>query len=253
MWDANKLEWLRLSKESIGLERVFDSGAFKSAVKDLIDGAPPPNHPKERFFHPSSACVLEEFSVTSSRWTKIERLQSFGFGIRDLHEQLLGPASDFLGEDAVLLKDKVNINCHGLTGFPVHQDFESYRFFPPRKHVTAMIPFERLDSTNGCMYFANNYKVEIQENDVMSVSNGEPLLKTTSAGPMRGNLSFEIAGKLTYFDAILSNNEILLFNSFIPHGSHNNTHAHDRIALFLTFCPAACGFGYDDYYRQRYS
>jgi ectoine hydroxylase-related dioxygenase (phytanoyl-CoA dioxygenase family) len=248
-WDG----WIRLSKQSLNYDQVFDSRGFKSFVEALLERAPPAVEPKQRLYLDEFDCVLEEFSNASSRWTKVERLHSLGYGIRDLHKMLLDPVSELLGEGAVLLKDKVNINPHGRTGFPVHQDFESYRHYSPSLHLTVMIPFGKVDATNGCMFFAKGYKDKVDQKDVAQNFSYGYLLNVIESENGRGDVLAIVSNKMSYIDAEVSDGEALLFDSFVPHGSHHNLRSQQRVALFLTFCPERFGFGYIDYYKQRYS
>lgn len=197
----------------------------------------------------SSGAILEELA-SDGRWTKIERLHGAGrFKEASAALQLL--ISELMGEPYVLFKDKINNKRPGLGHFGWHQDFESYRHYAPIYHVTAMISLTPSTLQNGCLSFAKRYRERIEVGDVVAHIGDNALLRYNVDGPDRGNLEPDLAASFEMETVETQPNDVILFDSFVPHCSSPNRSTKDRAALFLTFNRLREGNWYTDYYERK--
>jgi ectoine hydroxylase-related dioxygenase (phytanoyl-CoA dioxygenase family) len=197
----------------------------------------------------SSGIILEE-PAADGRWTKIERLHGAG-RFEEIAAGLQLLVSDLMGEPYVLFKDKINNKRPSLGRFDWHQDFESYRHYAPTYHVTAMVSLTPSTRQNGCLVFAKRYRESIGADDVALRIGDNVLLRYTAEGPNRANVEPDLAARFEPEAVETQFDDIVLFDSFVPHCSSTNRATEDRPALFLTFNRLSEGKWYADYYEKK--
>lgn len=197
----------------------------------------------------SSGVILEE-PAADGRWTKIEHLHGAG-RFEEIAAALQLLVSDLMGEPYVLFKDKINNKRQGLGRFDWHQDFESYRHYAPTYHVTAMVSLTPSTQQNGCLSFAKRYRECIGAEDVVARVGDNVLLRYSAEGPNCGNVDIDLAGRFEAEALETQLDDIVFFDSFVPHYSSINSGAEDRLALFLTFNRLSEGQWYPDYYNIK--
>ena len=173
---------------------------------------------------------------------------------RRLVESVIAPVvADVLGSPVVPFKDKTNEKAPGGGAFGPHQDFAAYQYFPPRFHVTALLSIDRATEENGCVQFATNYRaLGTAESTVFATPYGPyPLFPFHTGGKENGDIVAPVANRFTWESVILSPNDLVLFDSFVPHYSEANASAAPRRAMFLTFNAAFEGEFYEAYYSEK--
>ncbi len=212
-------------------------------------------HPAENdsWLQLPSGLLLMEPNRLQHQWTKLEFIAGADRYFRDLAN---GPIADIVssafGERFALFKDKINIKLPGSGCFPPHQDFESYRHYPPRFHVTAMLTVEKMDIENGCLQFATNYREMTRMNfsTIFDSVADNHLLRFHPDGPSRGNILESISRLLHWLPIETEQLDLLLFDSFVPHRSTANQSSFMRPAIFFTYVSSVSNFAYDSYYRK---
>jgi len=245
--------WIRTSQSSVELSAGYSAIDLLDTILSVLSLAGPPTQNQERRTIEGCEVLLEEPDLSLGVWTKLERLRGLYSGLDSLEVSLRDIASNLFGEEANLIKDKINIKKPGPTGFGVHQDMESYRHFPPTRHLTAMVSLIETTTENGCMYFARDYTESIGPEDIQTTIDRGQLLNFVQHGPNRGNLCPSVIAKLQFEDVSTRQDEIVFFDSTIPHGSHDNHSNSDRPTLFLTFAPARFKYTYETYYMEKRS
>ncbi|WP_436796063.1 phytanoyl-CoA dioxygenase family protein [Actinospongicola halichondriae] len=144
---------------------------------------------------------------------------------------LLDIASQLLGEEAVLFKEKVNYKQPGGAGFAPHQDASAYRFAD--HHVSCMLPIDVADATTGCL----------------SVVSGahHGFLPRDEGGRVRE----DVAATLEWELAPVEPGDLLWFDSYTPHRSGSNNGDSARRALYLTYNARSAGDHRDRYYEDK--
>jgi ectoine hydroxylase-related dioxygenase (phytanoyl-CoA dioxygenase family) len=176
--------------------------------------------------------------------------------LRTLVQSQLSPViSGLMCERAVPFKDKQNEKAPGGGAFRPHQDFAAYQSFGPRYHVTAMLSVDSASLKNGCVEFATNAN-EVAHADAGSVEryvNDRPLFQYHKGGANNGDIRDDIAEQFRWEPVATQPNDLVLFDSFVPHRSAKNDSASSRRAIFLTFNAAEEGDWYARYYREKRS
>jgi 2-aminoethylphosphonate dioxygenase len=217
-------------------------------LNDLV-GASPRTLEGQGQLITSNGVILED-PPADGQWTKIEHLHGAGW-FKEITAALQSFISDQMGEPYVLFKDKINNKRPGLGRFDWHQDFESYRLYVPTYHVTAMVSLTPSTKQNGCLRFAECYREVVGEEDAAARTGDNVLLRYSTEGPNRGNIEPALAARFETDAVETQPDDILLFDSFVPHCSSLNRATEDRPALFLTFNRLREGMWYSDYYEKK--
>jgi hypothetical protein len=138
-------------------------------------------------------------------------------GLRALLTQgwMLQVASAFIGEPAVLYKEKINYKLVGGAGYAPHQDAPAYPFID--RHVSCMIAIDDADERNGCLEVASGLHHEI--------------LPLDEVGCVRP----DVADSLDWMPVPLRAGDALWFHSRTPHRSGPNQSERDRRAIYPTY------------------
>ena len=140
-------------------------------------------------------------------------------------------ASSFLGEPAVLYKEKINYKLAGGAGYAAHQDAPAYPFIDV--HVSCMVAVDDSTSGNGCL-------------EVVSSSHAAVLPVDE-----RGCLPEAVATRLTWTAVEVRAGEALWFHSRTPHRSGPNRSSVARRAIYPTYNAASQGDLRTEYYREK--
>lgn len=174
--------------------------------------------------------------------------------LRELLLGLLAPAvCELAGEPFIPFKDKVNEKRPGGGAYRAHQDIVAYRAFGPRAYVTAMVTVDPATLENGALFVAESYRIFARANpwDVTETLEGRPVLRSYHGGERHGDLAAEIARRISWRPLETRPDELVLFDSFVPHRSEVNRSASSRRALFVTFAAAREGDWYERYYEEK--
>lgn len=136
-----------------------------------------------------------------------------------LDPQLLAVLQTIYGEEACLFKDKLIYKPPGLKGYDLHQDYISWPSFP-RSFTTVLIPFDRVDSDNGCTEVFPGYHA----NGLLTPEDGE-----------YHQLSPELVDESRVVPLVLNPGDIAIFSGFTPHRSAPNRSERWRRQFFPSY------------------
>jgi 2-aminoethylphosphonate dioxygenase len=161
--------------------------------------------------------------------------------------------AELVGEAVVPFKDKTNEKLPGGGGFPPHQDFAAYRGFKPRYHATILLTIHAANIDNGCVQFAGNCEDVITHRSgfIRESIEGRPLLQFYEGGPRNGDIRSDISAQLRWHPLHTSPEDIVVFDSLVPHYSGANNSNVPRRAIFVTFNRASEGMYYEEYYADK--
>lgn len=179
--------------------------------------------------------VYHEKSLTDGREliSRIENIEPFHAGFRALTEALAAVAAQVLGGRAVLFKEKVNFKMPGGDGFKPHQDSQAGWEKYARRFVTAALAIDEATPANGCMSFAAGK----HRNGLFR--EWEPM----TAGDMAG---------MTFRPVPMAAGDLVLIDSYAPHGSEPNLSGGVRRVYFATYNAASEGDHKSRYYADKH-
>ncbi|WP_278314646.1 phytanoyl-CoA dioxygenase family protein [Lolliginicoccus levis] len=157
--------------------------------------------------------------------------------------RLLGMAAELLGEEAVLLKDKLIFKGPGVHGYTVHQDYTAWQEMPvPASSVLSlMVAIDRADAENGGVEFFPGLHHEHYAG---------PGLPEDLFAPESGTVPEAVLAGTEPEVARADPGDIVAIHSLAPHRSAPNRTTERRAALFLTYSAKRHGDLYDDYYAK---
>ena len=187
---------------------------------------------------PNGKGTLKHYWEQTGEGPKLCRTEQFLDSHDDLQALITdGPvqkaASQILGEEALIYKEKLNYKLPGGSGFSAHQDAPAYPLI--KKHVTCLIAIDDMTIENGCLEFA--------------FDNPDGLLEQDEKGCIRKDIVEELQWKA--FE--VPRNMCLFFSSYTPHRSAQNNSIFPRRALYLTYNGCSDGDARVEYYAQRNS
>jgi ectoine hydroxylase-related dioxygenase (phytanoyl-CoA dioxygenase family) len=125
---------------------------------------------------------------------------------------------ELMGERAVLFKEKVNFKLPGGKGFKAHQDAPAFVTFEQTYHITLMISVDPATVENGCLELVRGHHRQ----------------GTLPQAP-DGTLSPELIASLRFEPLPMQPGDVLLFDSYVPHGSQENRSQTPRRAFYVTY------------------
>jgi ectoine hydroxylase-related dioxygenase (phytanoyl-CoA dioxygenase family) len=182
--------------------------------------------------------VYRETSLNDPMTTIVKRIEYFCGHHTPLDKLLrsgrhLAFVEVLLGGPAVLFKEKINSKFPGGSGYAVHQDQQAgWSAFAPL-FVTAMICLDHVSIENGGFQLAINGRY-----------------RHLVAGEW-SDLSAKQAANCKLRDVDLAPGDLLLFDSFVPHGSGPNLTSTVRRALFATYNLAVHGDHRETYFALK--
>lgn len=168
----------------------------------------------------------------------LNRLENFepyhpGFSRIIAGDRLLGSVGQLLGEPAVLYKDKINFKLPGGGGFEPHQDQQAGWGVYADFFITAMVSVDEATTENGCLEFAAGH----HDRGLI----GEEWMPLSDR---------QIAG-MAFRPYPTKPGDVVLFDSFTPHGSAPNRSDRPRRILYLTYNRALAGDHRAQYYADK--
>jgi ectoine hydroxylase-related dioxygenase (phytanoyl-CoA dioxygenase family) len=148
-------------------------------------------------------------------------------------ERVVGPASELLGDRAVLFKDKINFKMPGGGGFTPHQDIQPGwdRYAPYFLSVLVAVDANTIE--NGCLELAAGHH--------------RRGLIGRRWEPLHGE---ELAG-IAFAPYPMAPGDMAFFDCFTPHQSAPNLTERPRRNLYLTFNRARDGDVRDRYFADK--
>ncbi|XP_066912499.1 2-aminoethylphosphonate dioxygenase-like [Clytia hemisphaerica] len=205
--------------------------------------------PDEKKLFTRTIDEIEKWPVSDDKWftyyetnsgvRRLSRLEAFyehHVVTKKMVEGKLGQAaSDLLGEDAVVFKDKINFKYPGGIGYDPHQDGVSYVDFGPQFYMSALVPADPMTLENGCLKI------------VPGKWGSSPFL----AQDERCDIKEEIARDFKWDPVICDAGTVVMFNSHVPHKSDVNQTGQSRRALYITWNGISWGEKRDEFYSVR--
>ena len=140
-------------------------------------------------------------------------------------------AAAFLGEPAVLYKEKINYKLPGGAGYSPHQDAPAYPMLD--RHVSAMVAIDDADDGNGGLEVVSRCF-----DGILPVDD-------------RGCIAPDVAAELEWEPVRLRAGQTLWFHSKTPHRSAANHSTRPRRALYPTYNAAREGDLRAAYYEAK--
>ena len=168
---------------------------------------------------------------------RVENILNYHNGLNKLVHSRVNPSVNMITrEEMTIFKDKINWKSAGGQGFGAHQDQPAWDDFPPNKFVTAAMFVNETTIENGCLEFAED-------------SNEEVILDYEAESS--GSLIKEIEDSLKWKSITTTSNDLLIFDSYVPHRSGPNTSNKSRSIIFITYNNLNDGLFYEDYFKRK--
>jgi hypothetical protein len=246
LFPADVVWGLREMSDKMSAQAVSIVESSRAAGVSLSDRAK--TRPMELIVVPEESCPAQvcryEFMIGSDF-----RFKEF---VRDCLQRTV---SELVGERVLPFKDKTNEKLPSGGAFGPHQDFAAYRAFKPRYHATALLTIDPANIDNGCVQFATNFDelTTTKPTFVLDTIEGKALLNYNHGAPHHGDIRADITAELNWQPLETSPVDLVVFDSFVPHFSNDNTSSKPRRAIFVTFNRASEGSLYDEYYAEKRS
>lgn len=207
-------------------KNFFESNHAKKIISYVEDIAQWPETPQKwmRYY--------ENNSHNQKSLCRVENFLPYHDRLRDLlnSDEINGLIGQLAGEEVVIFKEKINFKYPGGKGFRPHQDAPAFVSFGQTFHISLLISIDRSTKANGCIEMV---KGQCEEN----------LLRQAQDG----TLDSTITDAFTWIPIETEPTDLVLFNSYVPHRSHDNHSTDPRRALYVTYNRKSEGD-----YRGRY-
>lgn len=182
------------------------------------------------------AWIYHEQSRLDPAQSLIARIENFSHvhaGFRALAECLAQSAERFLGEPAVLFKEKINFKMPGGDGFKAHQDSQAGWGVYADYFLTVMVCIDPATIENGCLELVagHQHKGIYRE--------WEPLTDADMAD-------------MNFKPCPTAPGDLVFFDSFTPHQSAPNLTSSMRRIYFATYNRASAGDHFVRYHADKY-
>lgn len=159
-------------------------------------------------------------------------------------DPLLGAASQLLGEEALLFKDKINFKPPGGAGYEAHRDGRFWWKDPEGRpmrgwdvyaddFLSALIAVDPSDAANGCLELVAGKH------------------RRQDLPPEYGPLEEAEAAAMEFQPCPAAPGDVIYFNALVPHRSGSNRSDRPRRALYLTYHPRRAGDQRARYFRDK--
>jgi len=142
-------------------------------------------------------------------------------------------------KDLVLFKEKMNWKNPKGKGFKPHQDQPAWTDFKPSKYYTLALFANNTTIENGCLEFGTQKNKERINTLLDYEKNGT------------GELTEEVVSQLDWKYVETTPRDVLIFDSYIPHRSGDNTTDNSRRIFYFTFNDREEGEYYDAYLVKK--
>lgn len=164
---------------------------------------------------------------------RIERFSSFHAGFRALADTLAHAAAAFLGEAAVLFKEKINFKMPGGDGFKPHQDSQAGWGDYADYFITVMVCIDPATLENGCL-------------ELVAGRQHRGLYREWTP------LTDEDMADMQFVPYPTAPGDAVFFDSFTPHRSAPNHTTKMRRMYFATYNRASAGDHFEQYHTDKY-
>jgi ectoine hydroxylase-related dioxygenase (phytanoyl-CoA dioxygenase family) len=166
---------------------------------------------------------------------RIENFYPYHEGFRALFDdpRILGRLAELFGEPAVLFKDKINFKYPGGDGFKHHQDQAAGWWTYADLFISALISIDDSTPENGCL----------------EIAPGDAKHRTLDR-EWRPFTADEIK-RMPFVQIPTKPGDVILFDSFVPHGSYPNLSNERRRILYITYNRASGGDHRAKYFADK--
>ena len=174
------------------------------------------------------------------RLRRIERISDFSAKSKKIiySKKIFKLIKDIKNKNFDLFKDKLNFKYPGGKGYLPHVDGHFFWRDKDNKiqegwkkyssdFINLVIPLEKSDKKNGCLYLANNKNLKKIGNSFKNITK-----KMTLGTP---NIKFKDKKKFKYKPAVLEQGDICLFDWKCAHYSKNNNSNKSRMIFYATY------------------
>lgn len=190
---------------------------------------------------------LEEFPEMPQKWmiyfesgktkSRIENILDYHYQLNSFVDNRVTPTlNSVYGSEMNIFKDKMNWKLGHSKGFKAHQDQPAWSDFPPKRFVSVALFADNTTVENGCLEF-----VEGKHQDGLYGHNIDN----------KGELDPEVEKKLDWKFVTTTPRDILIFDSFAPHRSGDNTTDNCRRIFYFTYNKKEEGSFYYDYIKRK--
>jgi ectoine hydroxylase-related dioxygenase (phytanoyl-CoA dioxygenase family) len=155
-----------------------------------------------------------------------------GFAQLFHNSKLEGAISELFGEPAVLFKEKINFKLPGGDGFKPHQDHQAGWWEYNTLCITALICIDEANEENGCLEIAPGKHKGGMFKEWTPLSEAE-------------------MNEMKFISCPTQPGDMILFDSFTPHGSKPNLTDRQRRLLFVTYNRLSEGDSREQYYKDK--
>jgi ectoine hydroxylase-related dioxygenase (phytanoyl-CoA dioxygenase family) len=182
--------------------------------------------------------VYGETSLLDGSTRLIQRIENFcpfhdGFDAMLNRGPLIEAASLLFGEAAVMFKDKINFKMPGGDGFKPHQDQQAGWSRYAGRFITALVSIDDATPQNGCLEIAAGQH------------------RRGLIGPEWAPLDAEHMAGFTLEQLPTRAGDVVLFDSYVPHGSLPNLSGRQRRVLYVTYNRLAEGDHRERYFAEK--
>lgn len=178
-----------------------------------------------------------EDSLTAPGHQLLNRMENFspyheGFAQLFHKSKLEETISELFGEPAVLFKEKINFKPPGADGFKSHQDHQAGWWEYNSLCITALICIDEANKENGCL-------------EIVPGKHKSGMFKEWAP------LSEKEMEEMEFISCPTQPGDMILFDSFTPHGSQPNFTDKQRRLLFVTYNRLSEGDSRERYYQDK--
>jgi ectoine hydroxylase-related dioxygenase (phytanoyl-CoA dioxygenase family) len=166
--------------------------------------------------------------------SRIEYISPFHAGFAELSTILAKTASQVMGDEAILFKEKINFKMPGGDGFKPHQDSQAGWQDYADYFVTIMVCIDEATIENGCLQMVAGYQNRGLYRE------WEPLSEQDMAD-------------MDFIYCPTRPGDIVLFDCYTPHASDPNMSNHTRRLYFATYNRLADGDHMARYYADKHT
>jgi 2-aminoethylphosphonate dioxygenase len=172
---------------------------------------------------------------------RIEKISNHSKDVNKLvkSKKIIEVIKKLTNKKKILFKDKLNFKYPGGKGYKPHIDGHFYwkdKFNKLQKgwsiysnHFTnVVIPLEKSDKKNGCLYLAN-------KKDIKKLGNSWKKI-THKLDEFTPNIKKNFLNKFKFYPAILNAGDILFFDWHCAHKSSKNSSRNSRMIFYATYC-----------------
>lgn len=210
------------------LRGAFDRAAMDEVRRCIDELLALPEEPGRHHLFRETSQLDPERRIVS----RIEYISPFVPGFAKLAECLRVPASQLLGEDAVLFKEKINFKMPGADGFKPHQDSQAGWDRYADYFVNVGLTVDPCTIENGCLELVRGH-----HRDGLFQS-WEPLTE-------------EQMRDMVFEPIVAEPGDVVFFDCFTPHRSEPNHTGSTRRVYFATYNRASAGDHLEQYYADK--